>query len=267
MPKIIHFLIPLIIIPIKSLAADDLNKLFSFARANVDKFENEIKSTEGIHLNSTVTIRIKEQGFGVLSKYDPKKSQFISENGESLYTINPQPKCKSSGSYIGTSIFGRKYTIQKLTCSAIILEPTNNRFELGDKSCRSWAAGAEYVPISNDEECKGITKTEIVINMSASEYRTLKNKGVLYEIEFNVGEGADQEIVKKSTHYSKPTIDHTQSKTTSEYTVHGKIQKVKVYSSDGKILFTQYPKLKDNALISPTNAAPIGAENEKPHSD
>lgn len=250
-------LVLLVFFSCSAFAKDMTIALLDFMKANDGKFETEIKEVGGIGVNSIVTIRTKNKYFGTGSEYDAKNSTFTLKSPYLETSIMVYKGCKNVGSYMGESIYGKRYAIQEVDCTIATLENTDySDFKFGDSYCELFSASEDSFPTEDKGMCRGVLQRMIKLKVSPDEFRAIKKSGVIYEIDFQVGMGAKQEIIEKRLSIAPPTIGSQSYQRTTDYNVYGKIEKIRLFSSDGKRLLVQYPR-DINGIEKPKEKEPI----------
>lgn len=225
--------------------ADDAERLAKFAKINTGKYEGEIKNVGGIGMGSVVTLRAESDATDLLfGDYDPKSMLYENVGATNINSARFRKRCVATGSYVGRSLYGMNHVVKKMKCTEFYIKASLDGLNTSREYCRN-IASKPYVdsPIINKEYCAGLSIKKTVFKMSPSEYRGSKDKGFKYEVEFVVGDGVQQEVVKGESTYVEPTIDSPIEWDTDFYYVEGVIKRVKVFAYDGKKLLAEYPEV------------------------
>jgi TonB family protein len=182
--------------------------LAKFARQNDGKFSSEISS-----LPKRVVVRGKPfDGWWTFSEYDQERKVLRNSRIGTVWSQWIYEKCKPVGSFIGSNAYGAKTTVQRSICERLEIQ---------------------------DDILSGLDIGSPDIAMSPQQFRDLKSKGPVYEIEFEVGKDVKQEVASIQKVYAKATISDPNQKNIQVLRINGKFEVLRILSPDGKtILYT-----------------------------
>jgi len=177
--------------------------LAKFAKQNDGKFSSEIGS-----IPKRVTVRSKPfDGWWTFSEYDQDRKVLTNSHIGTVWSQWIYEKCKPVGSFVGSNAFGAKATVQRSNCE---------RLEIQDDAIRGLDIGSPD------------------IEMSPQQFRDLKSKGPIYEIEFEVGKDTKQEVASVQTIYGTATISDPNQRKINVLRVNGKFEVLRILTPDGK---------------------------------
>lgn len=185
--------------------------LAAFARSNSGKFSSEITN-----LPKLITVRSRPfSNWWQNSEFDQDRKLLTIKVSESVWSEWIYERCRSAGTFLGTTGLGIKISIKKLKCE---------RLEIQDHSL------------------EGVRLGDLEIPMNPQQYRDFKALGPLYEIEFLVGKGTKQEIASDDViideaKASKPIERHIRI-----LRVNGEMAAIRILSPDGKTVFAQFAR-------------------------
>ena len=179
----------------QSLAQE--KRAWSFAKANVNKFAREARPVAGLAAGSILTFESHRELS--LIEYDASSGAFVS-----MYVTHGREQvddqCKGTGSYVGQNAFGVKVRVQRQTCDFLFIEDsTKPPFESGDVTC---SHRYKHDPV----ECRRFGDVQIRIPMTTSQFRTAKQEGLKYEVDFEIGATEPSELVTYDAYKSDATI-------------------------------------------------------------
>jgi hypothetical protein len=182
----------------------DTDAVLAFARANENKFKNEIKETRGITVGSKVNLQapwsaIELTGLGL--SYDPDSGQVMTNSMIAILpTLMFSRTCVNKGSYVGQNAYGVKMQVTRQTCEAFFAD-----------------TDFESRPSLNG----------ISIKMSSSQYRTIKESGVTADFDLVVGPPNSIEVVASAPSLSEPRIDFPFETDGKLWNVRGRIEEIR----------------------------------------
>lgn len=182
--------------------------LAKFAKQNDGKFSSEVSS-----LPKRVVVRSKPfDGWWTFSEYDQERKVLRNSHIGTVWSQWIYEKCKPAGSFIGSNAYGAKATVQRSICE---------RLEIQDDAIRGLDIGSPDIA------------------MSPQQFRDLKSKGPVYEIEFEVGKDVKQEVASVQTVYGTATISDPNQKKIQVLRINGKFEILRILTPDGKtVLYT-----------------------------
>jgi TonB family protein len=179
--------------------------LAKFAKDNDGKFTSEVSS-----LPKRVVVRSKPfDGWWTFSEYDQKRKILRNSYIGTVRLQSIYEKCIPIGSFIGSNAYGAKANVQRSVC--------------------------ERLEIQNDA-IRGLDIGSLEIEMSPQQFRDLKSKGPVYEIEFEVGKDVKQEVASIQTIYSTATISDRNQKKIQVLRINGKFEILRILTPDGKTI-------------------------------
>ena len=198
-----HFLVTLSLATNAAIAQEA--HLLSFAKSNIGKFQSEIPGLPRIFV-----LRWHEQLRAV--KYDQHASM-LTYTAPSIFFKILFDRCQSAGSYLAQNSYGTKVSVQKMIC---------DRFSI--KDVEQW----------------GLHTGEVSMSATPSLLRDIKSNGVLYEVDFEIGDAVKDEIATQRQYLSQPTLHEPFEKSTKSLEVTGRFLALRVFSSDGKNKIGEY---------------------------
>lgn len=212
---------------IASVAAAQEINLVAFARANEGKFASELQQP----MPETTLWRREAPTALISASFDQAKGLLVLPMGHSVFGVDVVTSCKKTGTYVGTTAFGRSATVTRQTCVTVKAEDQNG-FELGLPHCTH---EDRQLPVS-ERKCFDILSNEpqLAIPVTADQYRDIKRRGLLLKATFRIGDGVDQEVVERRDFQTSPKIDDPFETTARVLSVRGRITRVSVFTADGK---------------------------------
>lgn len=186
----------------EKFALEQADWLAAFAKKNSGKFKSEI--TE---LPKRVVIRTKPTGGSETYDQDRQVVKISREETGSHQMV--YERCNPTGTYVGSNAFGTKIVVKQANCDRLVVE---------------------------DQTSGGIEMWNLEFPMTPQQYRDFKSKGRIYEIEFEVGKGAKQEIAEVVNSISRATIDNPSERRIRTLTVYGQFEILRVLTPDGKMI-------------------------------
>ena len=193
--------------------------LTNFAKQNDGKFSSEISS-----LPKRVVVRGKPfDGWWTFSEYDQQQKVLRNSRIGTVWSQWIYEKCRSAGSFIGSNAYGARATVQRSICERLEIQ---------------------------DDAMGGLDIGSPDIAMSPQQFRDLKSKGPVYEIEFEVGKDVKQEVASIQTVYAAATISDPNQKNIQVLRINGKFEVLRILSPDGKIVLytTENTSQQDNGI-------------------
>jgi hypothetical protein len=231
-------LFPLAIFTVSARAQEA--ELLAFAKANTGKFQSEVKG-----LPRFFVVRARPfDGWWQFAEFDQHAGKLIKDIGGNVWSLWLYERCTPSGSYAGQNSFGVKANVQKLSCQRLEIQDINTTgVVLGDLDCSFTDRLAQD---RSEEErataCKDMNARRIQIPMTASQYRSVKSAGVLYEVDFEVGPDVDEEVATETRLTLAPTIAAPLQKSIHVLRVAGKLMAIRVLTADGKTQLAKYTR-------------------------
>ena len=210
------FLLLLSLLFFSGLAHSDNAEFIAFARANADRFKDEIVGDRGIGLGTTTTVRgkISPADFDYyFVAYDP-------DNGEMVIGSTPPDAdrffftdiwsagklvCKPTGTFLGQTAYGAKVTVRRETCDRFIVENT----------------------IRGSSGLFGVLFKGTKIKMSPAQFRAIKKNGITAEYDLTVGRADNQPVVGLESTISNPTSSDPYQTTMNVWTISGIFEEIR----------------------------------------
>lgn len=228
----------LLILLIQQAFAANEDALLSFAKKNAGKFSTEIEQ-----FSKPVKVRARPtDDWWTFSMYDQEKQILVANRGSVTYRERLSQRCTNVGSFVGQNSFGAKTRVQKQRCERLEIQDVRTLgVKLGNLDCSL----ANRLTLSKSEEdrrqeCREMNFRRFEIPMTPQQYRVLKERGPIYEIDFDVGADAKQEVVTDDTVVSEATISEPIEQTIRILRVYGKFRSVRIMSPDGQIVLATY---------------------------
>lgn len=186
--------------------------LVNFAKQNDGKFSSEIDS-----IPKKVVVRSKPfDGWWKFSKYDQERGVLTDSIIGRVWYEWIYERCKPSGSFIGFNSFGVKTTVARYNCY---------RLEIQDNTINGLDVGSPVIP------------------MTPQQFRDLKSKGPIYEIEFSVGKDVEQEVASIQKIFSDATISDPIQRKILVFRINGKFEVLRILTPDGKTVLYSTSKI------------------------
>ena len=190
------------------VAAGQEDWLSTFAKKNAGKFSSELSEAPRL-----ITVRSKPfSGWWKFSEFDQTRGMLRTQTAETVWSEWLYERCQSAGSFVGTSSFGAKVTVKKLRCERLEIQ---------------------------DHDFEGISLRDLEIPMSPQQYRDFKAQGPIYEMDFEIGKGAKQEVASDDVVLDEAKISRPIERRIRVLRVNGEIKVLRIFSPDGKTLLTQ----------------------------
>jgi len=213
-------------------------ELLAFAKANIGKFQSEVK-----RLPRSFVVRARPfDGWWQFAEFDQHAGKLTNDIGGNVWSLWLYERCTPSGSDTGQNSFGVKAIVQKMSCQRLEIQDINTTgVALGDLDC----SFTDQLAQGRSEEerttaCKHMNARRIQIPMTASQYRSIKSAGVLYEVDFQVGPDVEQEVATEARITLTPTIAVPVQKSIHVLRVAGKLMAIRVLTADGKTQLAKY---------------------------
>lgn len=210
-------------------------ELKAFVRTNAGKFASEVAG-----LPKQFTIRAPGNKYQWdLATYDPVKQVLTDATGITVNQVALYERCRATGTFTGQNSFGVKRTITDMSCESLTVEHSGAwpGILIGARDCSSIERiFATSPPEVRAERCRESSYGVLEIPMDPPTYRQIKAKGVIYELDVEVGLDAPKEITERKSQLTTPTIDFPYRKRIDHQVLNAQFKRLRVFTPDGKTL-------------------------------
>jgi hypothetical protein len=215
-----------------AVAASDLQAFVNFAFASEGKFASELPPIASPFF---VRAKLTPADWALPGRYDQASSQFVESSPSLPWKIVARRACEERKGFVGQDGRGAKAKVRVLKCVDFIVKDADGDFPLGNRNC-----SREDFGVLGEAACDRIGQRFLEWPMTPDQYRAMRAKGVVLEVAFLPGKGAEDEVTRRQEIVDAATVENPVEIRSSVYTVHGTLQEIKVFSADGKTQYAHY---------------------------
>jgi hypothetical protein len=234
-----NFVLAMLFITSTSAAATDEELLLRFAKQHTGKFASEIEN-----LPVVVTVRGLEVGaWWDYAEYDAVAG-VLSTDTASATLVTITEKCRKSGSFVGRNAFGVKTNVARESCETLsILDSDSGGFKLGTLDCSRFDSLRTLMKEDLVQaRCEEANFRKASVRMTPDQYRDMKKRGLLYEVEFSVGSLTEKEVVETRQLQLPATLKTPIEKTLNAIEVRGRFLAIRLMLRDGKTVLAEFKR-------------------------
>lgn len=212
-------------------AGAQAQELWAFARMNAGKFASEISVSPGL-----VKLRIARPAeYWHGATYDQQRGQLKTDFPHSIREEWVLQRCSKTGEFVGQNAYGASRSVARARCERLSIVDTGEpSFDVETHRCPYYQPHELTSAPPVQPGCEQLRGNWLIVPMSPTQYRDAKTRGLIFEIEFEVGVGARQEVVRRTRIEGSATIADPVQRDIQVLTVSGNVTTVHVLTADGK---------------------------------